>query len=96
MRQLSDEDFCAVDTHRSMLFGQPVGKRMLRGLGTSVLPGNVRRELIDEIHWVGAHPAYQSAHALFRENGLFMGPTSGAAALVGRGWPKHTAAQPWR
>ncbi|MEO9338575.1 pyridoxal-phosphate dependent enzyme [Mesorhizobium sp. SB112] len=72
----------AVDTHRSILFGQPVGKRMLRGLGNSVLPENVRHELIDEIHWVGAHPAYQSAHALYRENGLFMGPTSGAAALV--------------
>jgi len=74
----------AVDTHRSMLFGQPVGKRMLRGLGNSVLPGNVRHELIDEVHWVGAYPAYQSAHALFRENGLFMGPTSGAAALVAK------------
>jgi cysteine synthase len=79
----------AVDTHRSMLFGQPVGKRMLRGLGNSVLPGNVRHELIDEIHWVGAYPAYQSAHALFRDQGVFMGPTSGAAALVAQ-WVART------
>lgn len=75
----------AVDTHRSMLFGQPTGKRMLRGLGNSVLPANVRHEMVDEIHWVGALPAYAAAHAMFREYGLFMGPTSGAAALVA-GW----------
>ena len=72
----------AVDTHRSILFGQPVGKRMLRGLGNSVLPANVRHELIDEIHWVGAYPAYMRAHRLLRLHGIFQGPTSGAAALV--------------
>lgn len=72
----------AVDTHRSVLFGQPAGKRMLRGLGNSVIPANVRHHLIDEVHWVGAFVAYQSAHRLLREFGLFMGPTSGAAATV--------------
>lgn len=73
----------AVDTHRSVLFGQPLGKRMLRGLGNSVLPANVRHHLVDEVHWVGAYAAYHSAHSLFRNQGIFMGPTSGAAALVG-------------
>jgi cysteine synthase len=61
----------AVDTQRSILFGQPVGKRMLRGLGNSVLPANVRHELIDEIHWVGAYPAYMTAHRLLRLHGYF-------------------------
>lgn len=75
----------AVDTHRSVLFGQPVGKRMLRGLGNSVIPANVRHHLIDEVHWVGAYAAYHSAHTLLRNHGIFMGPTSGAAGLVG-GW----------
>ncbi|TIV67751.1 MAG: pyridoxal-5-phosphate-dependent protein subunit beta, partial [Mesorhizobium sp.] len=79
----------AVDTHRSILFGQPVGKRMLRGLGNSVLPKNVRHELVDEIHWVGAYPAYMTAHRLLREHGIFMGPTSGAAALVAK-WVAST------
>jgi cysteine synthase len=74
----------AVDTHRSILFGQPLGKRMLRGLGNSVLPANVRHEVIDEVHWVGAYPAFHAAHDLFRQHGMFMGPTSGAAALVGQ------------
>jgi cysteine synthase A len=74
----------AVDTHRSILFGQPVGKRVLRGLGNSVLPGNLRHDLVDEIHWVGAYPAFGEARRLLREHGIFQGPTSAAAALVGR------------
>ncbi len=74
----------AVDTHRSILFGQPAGKRLLRGLGNSILPGNVRHDLIDEVHWVGAYPAFREARRLLREHGIFQGPTSGAAALVGR------------
>jgi cysteine synthase A len=79
----------AVDTHRSALFGQPVGKRMLRGLGNSVIPANVKHHLVDEVHWVGAYAAYHSAHALLRDYGIFMGPTSGAAALVGK-WISRT------
>ncbi len=74
----------AVDTHRSILFGQPVGKRLLRGLGNSVIPGNLRHELVDEVHWVGAYPAFGEARRLLREQGIFQGPTSAAAALVGR------------
>ncbi len=79
----------AVDTHRSVLFGQPVGKRMLRGLGNSVVPANVRHVLVDEVHWVGAYAAYHSAHSLLRNRGIFMGPTSGAAVLVGE-WIART------
>lgn len=79
----------AVDTHRSILFAQPVGKRMLRGLGNSVLPANVRHNLIDEIHWVGAYPAFLAAHRLLRQRGIFQGPTSGAAVLVSQ-WVAKT------
>ncbi|MEZ2409138.1 PLP-dependent cysteine synthase family protein [Bosea sp. RCC_152_1] len=79
----------AVDTHRSILFGQPAGKRLLRGLGNSILPGNLRHDLIDEVHWVGAYPAFSEARRLLHEHGIFQGPTSGAAALVGR-WVAST------
>ena len=73
----------AVDTHRSILFGQPAGKRVLRGLGNSLIPGNLRHDLVDEIHWVGAYPAFCEARRLLRAHGIFQGPTSAAAALVG-------------
>src|SRR3546814_3377817 len=38
--------------------------------------------MIDEVHWVGALPAFAATRQLYREHALFMGPTSGAAALV--------------
>lgn len=76
----------AVDTHRSALFGQPAGPRLLRGLGNSIIPKNVDHELIDEVHWVGALPAIRETRRLFRDHGLFIGPTSGAAALVAAWW----------
>ena len=44
----------AVDSHNSMLFGRSVGKRLLRGLGSSIgmpfinqkLPGPISNEII--------------------------------------------------
>lgn len=80
----------AVDTHRSTLFGQPPGKRLLRGLGNSIHPRNLRHDLVDEVHWVGAYPAFDEARRLLREHGIFQGPTSGAATLVGR-WAANTS-----
>jgi cysteine synthase len=75
----------AVDTNRSVLFGHPAGPRLLRGLGNSIVPANLKHEAIDEVHWVGALPAFSAARAHYREHAIFMGPTSGAAALVA-GW----------
>ncbi|WP_306030708.1 PLP-dependent cysteine synthase family protein [Stappia sp. MMSF_3263] len=72
----------AVDTQNSVLFGHPPGPRLLRGLGNSVLPSNLQHELIDDVHWVGVLPAFAAARQLYRQHAVFMGPTSGAAALV--------------
>ncbi|MCT9000166.1 PLP-dependent cysteine synthase family protein [Chelativorans intermedius] len=77
-----DLTIIAVDTHRSVLFGHAPGRRLLRGLGNSLVPSNLRHEMVDEVHWVGAFPAFASAHRLHHDHALFMGPTSGAAALV--------------
>lgn len=77
-----DMKIIAVDTHNSVLFGHEPGRRLLRGLGNSVLPLNLRHDMIDEVHWVGATPAIAATHRLYREHALFVGPTSGAAALA--------------
>lgn len=74
----------AVDTHHSVLFGHPPARRLLRGLGNTILPGNLHHEMIDDVHWVGALPAFAAARSLNRRHALYMGPTSGAAALVAR------------
>ncbi|OSI75597.1 hypothetical protein BSZ21_04710 [Bradyrhizobium canariense] len=73
-----------IDTFGSVLFGLPAGRRDLRGLGNSILPGNLLHEAFDEVHWLGANEAYQAAHRLHRETSLKRGPTSGAAYIVAK------------
>lgn len=75
-----------VDTHGSVLFGQADKVRMLRGLGNSVMPGNLKHSTFDEVHWVSAAEAFAATRALHRKHSLFMGPTSGAAYLVSKWW----------
>jgi cysteine synthase len=77
-----------VDTHGSVIFGQPNAARLLRGLGSSIHPGNVRHTAYDEVHWVTAADAFRATHALYQEHALFMGPTSGASYLVAAWWAR--------
>ena len=73
-----------VDTFGSVLFGLPVGKRELRGLGNSILPNNLDHSCFDEVHWVSARDANHYTRKLHGQFGLFCGPTSGAAYQVAR------------
>lgn len=79
----------AVDTFKSVLFGQPDGSRTLRGLGNSILPRNLDHTEIDEVHWVSAAEAYTATRILHRTTGLFRGGTSGAVWLVARCWAER-------
>ncbi|UZJ38336.1 pyridoxal-phosphate dependent enzyme [Prosthecochloris sp. SCSIO W1103] len=78
-----------VDTHGSKIFGQPLQTRIFRGLGNSVIPGNVDHEAFDEIHWMDAREGYKATRHLHRIHGLFKGPTSGAAYWVARWYTAH-------
>lgn len=79
-----------VDTHGSVLFGQPDRPgRLLRGLGNSLMPPNVDHRAFDEVHWVNAADAFLAARELHRRHALFMGPTSGAAWLAARWWARE-------
>ena len=75
-----------VDTHESVLFGQPDGHRTLRGLGNSMMPANLDHTEFDEVHWLEAATAYAATRDLYRSRALFMGPTSGASYFVGSWW----------
>jgi cysteine synthase A len=77
-----------VDTHGSVLFGQPDSSRQLRGLGMSLLPANLDHRVFDHVHWCSASFAYQATRQLHQRHALFMGPTSGAAYLVARWWAR--------
>lgn len=76
----------AVDTHHSTLFGQVDGCRLLRGLGNSLMPGNLEHKIFDEVHWCTATEAYGATRWAHQHHALFQGPTSGAALLVARWW----------
>ena len=78
-----------VDTHGSVLFGQADKKRILRGLGNSLMPNNVKHCLFDEVHWVSAAESFAATRALHRKHSLFMGPTSGAAYLAAKWWAER-------
>lgn len=77
-----------VDTPNSIIFGQRDGKRLLRGLGNSLMPDNVDHRQFDDVHWVDAPIAFLATRELHRQHGLFQGGTSGAAWLVADWWAR--------
>ncbi|MFC4127272.1 PLP-dependent cysteine synthase family protein [Nocardia rhizosphaerae] len=74
-----------VDAVGSRIFGQPDRRRLMRGLGSSILPRNVAYPDFAEVHWVGATEAVASCRGLAATTGLAGGWSTGAAALVA-GW----------
>lgn len=79
-----------VDAVGSRIFGQPDRRRLMRGLGSSILPRNVAYPDFDEVHWVGAAEAVASCRRLAAATGLAGGWSTGAAALVA-GWAAERA-----
>lgn len=73
-----------VDTTGSTIFGQPAAPRLMRGLGSSIHPGNVAYELFDEVHWVCPAEAVWAARALARSRYASGGWSVGAVALTAR------------
>ncbi len=78
-----------VDTHHSVLFGQPDGGRPLRGLGNSLMPANLDHAVFDQVHWCTAAEAFTTTRELHRHHAIFQGPTSGAAYRVARWWARR-------
>lgn len=72
-----------VDCVGSVLFGQAddLG-RLQSGLGNSLLPNNLDRRVIDEVHWLNDHEAFEATRALAREQQIFAGNTSGSVYRV--------------
>ena len=84
-----DLNVVGVDTKNSVIFGQQDGKRLLRGLGNSLMPKNVDHKQFDEVHWVDGPAAFLATRKLHQKHGLFQGGTSGAAWLVADWWAKQ-------
>lgn len=78
-----------VDSVGSTIFGQPARPRLMRGLGSSIHPRNVRYEVFDEVHWVGPDEAVDSCRRLARGAFVSGGWSTGAVALVAA-WAART------
>ncbi|MEU3725782.1 pyridoxal-phosphate dependent enzyme [Streptomyces sp. NPDC031705] len=71
-----------VDSVGSAIFGQPARPRLMRGLGSSIHPANVRHGAFDEVHWVGPAEAVDACRRLARGSFVSGGWSTGAVALV--------------
>ncbi|WP_199548615.1 PLP-dependent cysteine synthase family protein [Streptomyces sp. N35] len=79
-----------VDSVGSAIFGQPAGRRLMRGLGSSIHPANVDYDAFAEVHWVAPGEAVWACRALARRHYASGGWSVGAVALVA-GWVARTS-----
>jgi cysteine synthase len=90
LRQFNpDMRLIGVDTVGSTIFGQPATTRLMRGLGSSIYPGNVDYEAFDEVHWIGPAEAVWACRTLAATHYASGGWSVGAVALVA-GWAART------
>ncbi|MFG3497078.1 PLP-dependent cysteine synthase family protein [Streptomyces sp. NPDC047928] len=90
LRQLYPElRVVGVDTVGSTIFGQPARSRLMRGLGSSIYPGNVAYDTFGEVHWVAPAEAVWTCRRLASSHYATGGWSVGAVALVA-GWLART------
>lgn len=63
----------------AVLSGNPSGPHKIQGIGAGFVPGNFDRDTIDEIIPVGNDEAFAASRAVAKEEGIFVGISSGAA-----------------
>lgn len=78
----------AVDQYNSVIFGLRDGKRVMRGMGGSVIPKNVDFSIIDEVHWVPLNETIIQIREMFKKYGFLGGVSTGAACLVAQWYAK--------
>jgi len=66
----------------AVLSGQPSGAHKIQGIGAGFVPKNYSAELINEVLPVSNEDAFATARAVAKEEGIFVGISSGAAAYA--------------
>ena len=66
----------------AVLSGNPSGAHKIQGIGAGFVPKNYSAEVIDEILPVSNEDAFATARAVAKEEGIFVGISSGAAAYA--------------
>ena len=63
----------------AVLSGQPSGAHKIQGIGAGFVPKNFNAEVVDEILPVANEDSFAAARAIAKEEGIFVGISSGAA-----------------
>jgi len=66
----------------AVLSGKEQGAHKIQGIGAGFVPDILNREIIDEIMLVNDADAYKTARLLAAQEGIFCGPSSGAALVA--------------
>lgn len=75
----------AVDAIGSAIFKNvDYPKRLQSGIGNSLKPANVKRAIIDEVHWLNDQEAFNWTLKLARDEKIFAGNSSGSVYAVAR------------
>ena len=63
----------------AVLSGKPAGPHKIQGIGANFIPKNYNPAVIDKVFPVGNDEAIETARAIAKEEGIFVGISSGAA-----------------
>ena len=66
----------------AVLSGKEHGVHKIQGIGAGFIPDILNRDVIDEIMTVSDRDAYEAAKLLAKKEGIFCGPSSGAALVA--------------
>ena len=88
--RLSHLTVVAVDAEGSAIFGQPPHSRYIPGVGSSIVPKNVDRSLIDVVIHVPEEDTVRECHRLLEEEGIFAGGSSGTVISAMRRFFRET------
>jgi cysteine synthase len=75
-----------VEPQGSVVFGGDYKPFLQNGTGLSFQPGNIKRNVVDEVVKVGDHDAFVGARRLALEEGLLLGGSSGSVAAAARSY----------
>lgn len=76
-KQKSDVKIIAVDSYGSQIFGKRVARNRFTGMGSRVIPGNLKNAIIDKIVKVTDYECIINCNFLLKQ-GIFVGASSGA------------------
>jgi len=66
----------------AVLSGKPAGPHKIQGIGAGFIPEVLNRDVIDQIIQVDDNDAFKTSQRLAKEEGLFVGISSGAATFA--------------